>query len=75
MTMEFNEKLQELRKARSLTQEELAEALKRQFAAPGFQTLDHLPMYHCERCLIYCPVGHWKERFADTHLTRFDPNT
>lgn len=26
MTMEFNEKLQELRKARSLTQEELAEA-------------------------------------------------
>ena len=27
MTMEFNEKLQELRKARSLTQEELAEAV------------------------------------------------
>lgn len=50
--------------------EELAGALKRQFAAPGFQTLDHLPMYHCERCLIYCPVGNWEEQFRKTGLSR-----
>lgn len=49
---------------------ELAEALKRQFAAPGFQTLDHLPMYHCERCLIYCPVGDWDEKYRRTGLSR-----
>ena len=52
------------------TEEELTEALKRQFAAPGFQTLDHLPMYHCERCLIYCPVGNWHEQFAETGLSK-----
>ena len=50
--------------------EELAEALKRQFAAPGFQTLDHLPMYHCERCLIYCPVGNYERDFRATGLSR-----
>ncbi|MBR4703900.1 MAG: hypothetical protein IKO91_08650 [Oscillospiraceae bacterium] len=52
------------------SEKELAQALKRQFAAPGFQTLDHLPMYHCERCLIYCPVGNWNEQFRDTGLSK-----
>ena len=51
------------------TEEELAEALKKQFAAPGFQTLDHLPMYHCDRCLVYCPVGNWAEKFRKTGLS------
>ncbi len=51
-------------------EEELAEALKKQFAAPGFQTLDHLPMYHCDRCLIYCPVGDWARKYRDTGLSR-----
>jgi len=49
---------------------ELEGALNRQFAAPGFQTLDHLPMYHCERCLIYCPVGNWNEQFRETGLSK-----
>lgn len=49
---------------------ELSEALRKQFAAPGFQTLDHLPMYHCERCLIYCPVGNWNEKFLTTGLSQ-----
>ncbi len=52
--------------------EELAEALKKQFDFPGFQTLDHLPMFHCEKCLIYCPVGNWKQQFRDHGLTRME---
>ena len=52
------------------TEEELAQARKKQFAAPGFQTLDHLPMYHCERCLIYCPVGNFERDFRATGLSR-----
>jgi epoxyqueuosine reductase QueG len=50
--------------------EELAEALEKQFAAPGFQTLDHVPMFHCDRCMIYCPVGNWNEQFRDRGLTK-----
>ena len=52
------------------SEEELAQALKKQFAAPGFQTLDHLPMYHCERCLIYCPVGNFERDFRATGLSK-----
>lgn len=48
--------------------EELAAALEQQFKSPGFQTLDHLPMYHCDKCLIYCPVGNWKQQFQDSGL-------
>ena len=49
--------------------EELAAALDKQFESPGFQTLDHLPMYHCDRCLVYCPVGNWSEKFRKTGLS------
>lgn len=50
--------------------DELAKALKQQFASPGFQTLDHLPMFHCDKCMIYCPVGNWKQQFEDTGLSK-----
>ena len=36
-------------------------------------SIEHYPRYLCDRCLVYCPTGHWKERFADTGLSRFDP--
>lgn len=49
---------------------ELAAALEKQFERPGFQTLDHLPMYCCDKCMIYCPVGDWKAQFRDKKLTR-----
>ena len=52
------------------TEEALAAALAKQFTAPGFQTLDHLPMYHCDRCMLYCPVGNWDEQFRSTGLSR-----
>lgn len=52
------------------TDEELAEALRVQFQSPGFQTLDHLPMYHCDRCMVYCPVGNWAEQFRSTGLSK-----
>ena len=35
-------------------------------------SIEHFPRYLCERCLIYCPVGRWKERFADTGFTSFN---
>ena len=36
-------------------------------------SVEHYPRYLCDRCLVYCPAGHWKERFADTGLSGFDP--
>ena len=52
------------------SEEELAAALEKQFEKPGFQTLDHLPMYCCDKCMVYCPVGDWNARFRDRKLTR-----
>ena len=52
------------------TDEELAAALEQQFALPGFQTLDHLPMFYCDKCLVYCPVGNWDEQFRGHGLTK-----
>lgn len=52
------------------TDEELAEALQKQYDNPGMQTLDHLPMFHCDKCMVYCPVGNWKEQFHDRRLSR-----
>jgi len=34
-------------------------------------SLDHFPKHYCNKCMIYCPVGGWKERFADKGLTSF----
>ncbi len=52
------------------TDGELAAALEKQFDRPGFQTLDHLPTYWCDHCLVYCPVGDWDEQFRARHLTK-----
>ncbi len=38
-------------------------------------SIEHYPRYLCDRCLVYCPTGSWKERFFDTGLTRFDPDS
>lgn len=56
------------------TDAELAAALEKQYDAPGFQTLDHVPTYHCDRCLLYCPVGNWNEQFRDRGLSKGAPD-
>lgn len=38
-------------------------------------SLEHYPRYFCEKCLIYCPAGHWQERFKDTGLTKYSEKT
>ena len=38
-------------------------------------TIEHYPRYLCDRCLVYCPTGRWKERFSDTKLSAFRPDT
>jgi len=35
-------------------------------------SIEHFPRYFCERCLIYCPLGNWKEKFSETGFSRFD---
>lgn len=37
-------------------------------------SVDHFPRYFCDRCLLYCPLGNWKERFFETGFTTFDPD-
>ena len=50
--------------------EELSEAyLKKAFS---HTSLDHFPKHYCNKCLLYCPVGNWKERYADKGLSGFD---
>ena len=51
------------------TNEELIEAFKKK--PINDLSVDHYPRYFCDRCLLYCPVGNWKERFSDTNLTSF----
>lgn len=48
--------------------EMLAAALKKQFKIPGIMTLDHIPMFHCDRCMIYCPVGNRNEKYSKHKL-------
>ena len=50
--------------------EELSEAyLKKAFSNTS---LDHFPKHYCNKCVLYCPVGNWKERYADRGLSKFD---
>ena len=50
--------------------EELSEAyLKKAFS---HTSLDHYPKHYCNKCLLYCPVGGWKEKYADRGLSAFD---
>jgi len=50
--------------------EELAEALEKQYDKPGYQTLDHVSLFHCDHCMIYCPVGNWNEQFRVRGLSK-----
>lgn len=52
------------------TEETLQKALAVHLQVPGIQTQDHIPMFHCDRCMIYCPVGNWKKTFKDRGLTK-----
>lgn len=49
--------------------EELAQA----YASKPFSanTIDHFPKHYCNKCMLYCPVGRWKERFVDRGLTTY----
>ena len=51
------------------TDEELAEAYAKK--PLNHFALGHYPGYFCDLCTLYCPVGGWKERFADRGLSDF----
>ena len=52
------------------TDAELSEAyLKKTFS---HTSLDHYPKHYCNKCLLYCPVGGWKKKYADRGLSGFD---
>ena len=34
-------------------------------------TLAHYPTHLCNKCMLYCPLGGWKEKFGDTGLSGF----
>lgn len=50
------------------SEEELEEAFRKK-PINHWEGLDHYPKWKCDKCLIYCPTGHWKEKFADRKLT------
>ncbi|MDR3364947.1 MAG: hypothetical protein LBS91_08405 [Clostridiales Family XIII bacterium] len=49
------------------TDASLAEAFAKK-PVNHWEGLDHYPKWKCDKCLIYCPAGKWKERFADRNL-------
>ena len=49
---------------------ELAAAFAAKPANPT--SLGHWPNYFCDKCTLYCPLGHWSERFAARGLSGFD---
>ena len=59
--------------ANQATDEEFIEAFRKKPIDPLH--VEHYPRHMCDRCLVYCPVGNWKERFFDTMQTRFDPES
>lgn len=38
----------------------------------NFEGLDHYPKWKCDRCLLYCCAGKWKEKFFDRGLTEYE---
>ncbi|MBT9776169.1 hypothetical protein GPL15_06570 [Clostridium sp. MCC353] len=51
------------------TDEEMAQGFSKKSIEAGM-CLDHWPQFFCDKCLIYCPAGNWKERFHDTGLSK-----
>lgn len=53
-------------------QAELIPYLKYFDEVPLIDSTQHVDSWNCGRCLQYCPVGNWKERFYDTGLSKID---
>ena len=49
------------------------ETLRRAYAEkpPAYWSLGHHPDYYCDACRLYCPLGGWKEHFADKGFSGF----
>ena len=45
---------------------------KMPISSGGLQTID---TWHCGKCLTYCPIGNWKEKYYDRSLSRGLQNT
>ena len=50
------------------TDDDIAAAMKKYPLSNS--NLDHYPKNFCNRCQVYCPIGNWKETFADTGLSK-----
>lgn len=50
------------------TDAEIRQAIDANTPPPG--TLTREPTWKCDRCIAYCPVGNWKEKFVDTGLVK-----
>jgi len=51
------------------TDEEIEQGVQELGFAPG-GTL-RPPTWKCDRCIVYCPAGGWKEKYSDTGLSKF----
>jgi len=50
------------------TDAELEEAFRKK-PVNHWEGLDHYPKWRCDKCLLYCPVGNWDEKFANRGLS------
>jgi len=53
------------------TDEEIIDAYRNKMPISPY-SLDHFPKHFCNKCMIYCPLGNWEEKFAQTGLSKFD---
>ena len=69
MMKRFNPRARDVVPSLHPTDEELRAGIDRLNAGPGMQMLDHLPGFYCDRCLQYCPVGGWDEKYRKRGLS------
>ena len=51
------------------TDEEMAEAFAKK--PMSHTTVEHYPIHFCNKCMLYCPIGGWQEKYGDTGLSDF----
>lgn len=70
MGKQFNPRAGYISPSNDPSDEELAAGIKKLESAPGLMMLDHLPSFYCDKCLVYCPVGSWEQKYRSRGLTK-----
>lgn len=72
MRKELNPRTRAVIESDNPSDEEYGKAIKDLQNGVGQQMLDHLAEFYCDKCLVYCPIGNWYDRYKKQNLTKFE---